>query len=187
MGRIIRWESLIERDAIYLLEYDRAVKSYEEQPNPIFYVLDGKRHRYTPDFRVERNGQYQIVEVKPAKQVVTGKYDDLFREVAWECQSMGCQFVLATDEIIRAEPKLQNIKMLYRYARTPLRQGYQSLIDQFFNAEAVTTIDGLARFFAERGIEDSIQVVYALVYHGFFEIDLNTVISSLTEIGLPDS
>lgn len=187
MRRIIRWESLIERDAIYLLEYDRAVKSYEEQPNPIFYMLEGKRHRYTPDFRVERDDQHQIVEVKPAIKVVTGKYDDLFREVAWECRSMGCQFVLATDEMIRVEPKLQNIKMLYRYARTPLRQGYQPLIDQFFNTETVFNIGGLARFFAKRGVEDSIQVVYALTYHGFFEIDLNTVISPLSEIVLPDS
>ncbi len=40
MGRMIAFESLLERDFIYLLDYDPAVEWFEEQPLTIEYMSD---------------------------------------------------------------------------------------------------------------------------------------------------
>ena len=55
MQRMIAFESLLERDFIYLLDYDAAVTWFEEQPLTIEYQHEGKLRHYTPDFHlVER-------------------------------------------------------------------------------------------------------------------------------------
>ncbi len=50
---LVRYESPLERDFLYFLEYDPQVLSYEMQPMTITMTLsDGQSHRYTPDCRV---------------------------------------------------------------------------------------------------------------------------------------
>lgn len=62
----IWYESLSERDYMYLLEIDPDVLSYSSQPLKIIYTLDNRQRRYTPDFLVERRRQKQIIEIKSA-------------------------------------------------------------------------------------------------------------------------
>ncbi|MCX6056896.1 MAG: TnsA endonuclease N-terminal domain-containing protein [Chloroflexi bacterium] len=71
MGRMIAFESLLERDFIYLLEYDPSVKWFEEQPLSIKYLQEGKQFQYTPDFHLLENGQHVLVECKPQRFVET--------------------------------------------------------------------------------------------------------------------
>ena len=68
MKRVIWWESQLERDYIYLLEFDPDVASYDEQPLRIEYYLNGKKHRYTPDFLVRKGNKRIIVEVKQEEE-----------------------------------------------------------------------------------------------------------------------
>ena len=56
MGRMIAFESLLERDFIYLLDYDVRVEWFEEQPLTIEYQHDGQALHYTPDFHCRRGG-----------------------------------------------------------------------------------------------------------------------------------
>src|SRR5437588_206487 len=72
MGLVVKWESKLERDFIYLLEFDSDVISYREQPIRIIYFLDGKSCRYTPDFLVVRKNKRQIIEVKPKDKIFRG-------------------------------------------------------------------------------------------------------------------
>jgi hypothetical protein len=185
MKRSIYWESLIERDLIFLLEYDPEVTSYEEQPNPVTYMLAGKQRHLTPDFFVERGGPIQLIEVKPEAKME--KYTEIFREVSWECRQAGRgEFVVATEKMIRVEPKLGNIKFLYRYARTPILLRHQRLLHDFFHAKDKVSIRELAEYFILKGIENEVQMVYALVYHGFLEIDLMKPIGAGSLTALPD-
>jgi hypothetical protein len=171
MKRTIYWESLIERDLIFLLEYDPEVTSYEEQPDPVTYMLAGKQRHLTPDFFVERGGPTQLIEVKPEAKMK--KYAEIFREVRWECRQTGRgEFVVATEKMIRVEPKLGNIKFLFRYARTPILMKHQRLLQDFFNLKGEAPIRELAEYFGSEAVENAAQVVYALVYHGFLEINL---------------
>jgi hypothetical protein len=49
MRRMIAFESLLERDFIYLLDYDKDVEWFEEQPLTIEYQHEGKRRHCIPD------------------------------------------------------------------------------------------------------------------------------------------
>ena len=69
MGRMIAFESLLERDFIYLLDYDPAVEWFEEQPLSIEYLHEGKQLHYTPDFHLLEDGQHVLVECKPERFV----------------------------------------------------------------------------------------------------------------------
>ena len=44
----IRWESLLEKDYIKILEFDPCVTSYESQPIKINYYYEGKEREYFP-------------------------------------------------------------------------------------------------------------------------------------------
>ncbi|OUL29652.1 hypothetical protein BV378_05615 [Nostoc sp. RF31YmG] len=116
----IWYESLIERDYMYLLETDPDVLSYESQPLSIFYNFAHRQRRYTPDFLVERRSRKLLIEVKPASKVDSLKNLKLFRIIAPICQEQGWEFVVVTDEMIRVQPQLNNLKLLYKYICKPL-------------------------------------------------------------------
>lgn len=59
MGKMVWWESQLERDYIFHLEFYRSVISYEEQPLKLRYKLDREVHCYTPDFLVVRHSKKQ--------------------------------------------------------------------------------------------------------------------------------
>lgn len=186
MKRSIYWESLIERDLIFLLEYDPEVTSYEEQPDPVTYMLAGKQRHLTPDFFVERGGPTQIIEVKPEAKME--KYTEIFREVRWECRQAGRgEFVVATEKMIRVEPKLGNIKFLFRYARTHILLSHQKLLQNFFHFKGEASIEELIEHFNLEAVENAPQVVYALVYHGFLETNLMKPIGLGSLVTLPRS
>ena len=61
----LAFESILERDVFMLLEFDKNVVSYEEQPLKINYQLKARNTRYTPDVLVTyKNGSKKIFEVK---------------------------------------------------------------------------------------------------------------------------
>ncbi len=71
-GRVAWYESLNERDYMYLLDFDSGVSYWHEQPLKIRFMLGDKIHRYTPDLQVHRDSRKQIVEVKAKDQVESG-------------------------------------------------------------------------------------------------------------------
>ncbi|MBP2640456.1 MAG: TnsA endonuclease [Firmicutes bacterium] len=114
MNKIIHWESMIERDYIFLLETDPDVTYYASQPLKMEYWKDGKKHFYTPDFLVKRNGITQIVEVKPSAKVE--KHRELFQAIALYCEDKGWKFLVVTEAMVRVQPRLENAKILCRYS-----------------------------------------------------------------------
>ena len=83
MQRMIAFESLLERDFIYLLDYDAAVTWFEEQPLTIEYEHEGKLLHYTPDFHlVERWSA-------GARRVQTGPFRQHDRQSAQVCRRAG--------------------------------------------------------------------------------------------------
>jgi len=69
-GRPVAFESHIERDFLYLLEYDRNVVNYYEQPFTINYKQNDRQRRYTPDFLVIRSDKTQVIEIKPYEKYI---------------------------------------------------------------------------------------------------------------------
>ncbi len=183
-GRVAWYEALTERDFMYLLDFDPAVVSWWEQPLQMRYSHDGKTHRYTPDLEVHRTSKKQIVEVKPKDKVESGEWDFLFRTAACICEPEGYEFIVVTDEQIREQPKLNNVKKLWKYARTPVGSREQVLCADYFQQRQVAeiTLGDLQRFFKTK--HAPVQALYALLFWGALDFDLKQPLDSVTLIRL---
>jgi hypothetical protein len=180
-GRIAWYESLLERDYMYLLDFDPDVTYWHEQPLKIRYLLDGKTHFYTPDVDVHRTSKKQIVEVKTQEQIATGKWDVLFRAARSICEEEGYEFLVATDKMIRQQPKLHNVKTLWKYARTHFMPQHQLLCAEFFQKQAAEVeLGDLIAFFKSESV--SAQVVYAMLFWGILDFDLMQPLNQFTSI-----
>ena len=73
MRRMIAFESLIERDFLYLIDYDKEVDWFEEQPLTIEYQYEGEIRHYTPDFHIIEKGREVLIECKPEKFVLSAE------------------------------------------------------------------------------------------------------------------
>ena len=183
MKRAIWWESQIERDYIYLLEFDPDVLFYKEQPFRIRYTYADSQHHYTPDFLVLRkDGRKQLVEVKPEEKMAKDENVLLFHIIFPICQQQGYEFVIVTDKMIRTAPRLENIKFLYRYARTLIHPQHRIQCHEFFNGRTSATLGEIIGFFESE--EVSRRVVYALVYEGFLSIDFLTPLDLSSDVAL---
>lgn len=171
MGTNIWIESILERDLLHHLEYDSNVTSYRAQSVRIFFELDGKRRHYTPDVVCDRRvGPPQIIEVKPKKRL-SPWFLQLYRIITPICEREGFEFVLYTELEIRIQPFLDNIKCLWKYARTPLYPLHQILCYEFFSSRPEASLEQLVEFFVRRQVER--QVVLALLYHKILSTDLS--------------
>lgn len=182
MGKMVWWESQLERDYIFHLELDRAVISYEEQPLKIRYMLDREVHYYTPDFLVVRHGKKQIAEVKDEESANSDDYKLLFRTVAPLFLAEGYEFVVVTEKNIRVQPLLSNIKLLHKYSRTVITYKHQLDTYAYFANSEECVLAELGGFLKSRG--GSIQVVYALIYRGMLSIDLSKPVNSQSTVRL---
>jgi hypothetical protein len=182
MNTIIWWESQIERDYIYLLEIDPNVESYKGQPFKIHYTLRGSCRSYTPDFWVIRPDRQQVIEVKPASKVNDASNIDKWRHIAVWCEEQNMEFMVVTDVMIRQQPKLDNIKLLYKYARTPLTiQNYLEFQKYFISVSSIPLNEACLDL-KKLGIEKSI--LFKLLYFGLIEIDLMQPITANSLIKL---
>src|SRR5713101_7989933 len=81
-GRMVWFESFLERDFIYWLEFEPSVVTFAEQPFTLEYAHLGKTRRYTPDFHVRyatRPERDVLVECKPTTFVETEENQLKFR------------------------------------------------------------------------------------------------------------
>ena len=170
MNGTVWWESTIERDYIYLLEIDPTVKSYKSQPFKLTYLHAGKTRTYTPDFWVIRPRCQQVVEVKPESKVKDSSYLELWRHIIPNCRDMGMEFVVVTDVMIRKQPQLDNIKLLYKYARNPLN--LQQIIEcqRYFTHREPTPLKVVSLELEPKGI--SLNILFKLLYVGVLSTDL---------------
>ncbi len=118
----VPYESTIERDFMYFLEYDARVVSYESQPLFITGTTeDGTPHVYTPDFLVIRTTDRIIVECKPANRVDD---EDIQQQCTlgrqWAASHEDHHFLLVTEQELRAGHRLNNLKILWKYSRFPV-------------------------------------------------------------------
>lgn len=183
-GLVAWYESLLERDEMYLLDFDPLVIFWREQPLKIRYVLNGKTHFYTPDLEVHRTSTKQLVEVKSQDQVDSGKFDGLFRIATSASQDEEYEFVVVTDQTIRQQPRLDNVKKLWKYARTPILPQHQRLCWQFLQGKPFdeVVLGDLIALFKSKGA--GAQVVYSMLFWGVLDFDLNQPLDQFTPVKL---
>lgn len=119
----VQFESSLERDFIYLLEFDTQVKRYLEQPIEIFYKDSfGVYRKYIPDFIITYHDKFrkdEVVEIKYIKDLRENKdkLDLKFKAAREFCKKNNLLFKICTDKDIRDDNALflNNIKFLGRY------------------------------------------------------------------------
>lgn len=167
---MIPWESQLERDYVALVEADPEVTRICSQPFKIEYILDGKKHSYTPDYWVERRKKRNsVVEIKPSEYV--DKFRELYEAVQIECAVKGWDYVVLTEKEIRFQPRLDNAKLLCRYSWNELPEEAALLIGPFLKAGQTRTLGELKSLFRQRGIPGT--MVFTLMYLSAFSFDIN--------------
>ena len=68
-GRFLEYESLLERDWMLLMDFDREVEWICEQPLRLRYVSDGRPVSHVPDLLVWRPGKPELCDVKSQERV----------------------------------------------------------------------------------------------------------------------
>jgi hypothetical protein len=182
MQSLIWYESLNERDYMYLLEIDPDVVSYRSQPLKISYTLNNQLRQYTPDFLVQRCSREQIVEIKPEKKLNQEQNLQLFQAITNLGQSQGWEFVVVTDKMIKKEPLLSNLKLLYRYAQIPLTLQNLMVCHQYFTNQPPIPLLKAHNHLQTQGITRA--MLLKLIFIGFLETDLRNQVIGMSQISL---
>lgn len=184
--KIIRSESRLERDFLYLIEWDYLdVLDIAEQACRIYYLHEGKRRRFTVDFLVKRKHKNQIIEIKYSGQARKLKYLVAFRAARALAKLEGYEFKIYTEITIRRQPRLNNIKLLIYYQRTAIHPQHQVLCQEFFTQRTEASLKELMEFFEANGVEKP--VVYALLRWGVISFDIDAPLIPEARVYLPSS
>lgn len=128
-------ESLLERDWLLALTYDRRVLRLLEQPFSLTYVLDGRERRYTPDVQAvfsERGREWSVVyEVKERADLHANWhfYRPRFKAAVAYCRERGWRFKIVTEKEVRG-PQIANIQFLRRYLDVPVQELHRAVLLQ---------------------------------------------------------
>ena len=117
MGTSVWYNSLLQKDFMYWLEFDPDVLSFATPAVTVDYYSNGKPKSYAPDFQVVRHTKNQIIEVKPKKKVESDEYRHLYQILSDFYEETAWALIVLTESEVQREPLLSNIKLLYRYAR----------------------------------------------------------------------
>lgn len=181
LNRMVAWESLLEKDALLLMELSPGVLSYQEQPEEISY-WDGQAMRgYVPDLRVHLYEETSmLVEVKPAEELERPSVRAKYEQIAQQLQEQGEHFLILTDQEIRKEPQYSNLcQLLYRYNHSPsLLPSAREIGMQLTGREQATIQDCLGLLGAS--------ATYALIAKGLLVADLSLALTPASPVHLPE-
>ena len=164
------FESILERDFFTLLEFDKDVVSYEEQPLKINYQLKARNTRYTPDVLViYKNGSKKIFEVKyqsdiDSDQKLQYKIAVLKEEIA---RKMSLPFETFTDAQIN-QIYFQNCVFLYKNAFISENKAITSkIVEKANELSKPITVKELLELLSESKIEQMQILPY--LWHEIFK------------------
>lgn len=165
-GRSVRYTSTLERDLLFVLEYEQQIIRYQEQPFQVQAVSDDNQaHSYTPDYAIWTQRDRVLVECKPAARLDDAHTQQQIQIGTSWSQENNWQFVVITDVDLRQGERLANLKLLWRYSRLPV--------------EEKTYRDYLARCGEGMSVLELAQeppcvpVVLHMIFHHYLQTDLS--------------
>lgn len=181
IGRMVDWESQLERRACYRFEFSTAVLSFHEQPAPIRFWVGEKYTKYTPDFELcLSNGETWFVEIKP--------YDHLQREdlsqrlsFASECYlTRGHRFIVITDEELIHPVLESNLTHLKYFQTHELSETTIEHAHHWLQQAKDTSLGEMLEYFGDK------VTAYALLCQSHICSDLSVPFSLNSELYLPE-
>jgi hypothetical protein len=187
MQRMVPFKNTLQRDYLYLLDYDPHVLTFGENTPAIPYQHQGQKYQYTPSFLLRFACHLELVACEPTaheEDDVTKRQIDAAQ--AW-CKTAGYMFRILTEQEIRAGYRLNNVKLLTRYARHPISIDARARIYQALAVLPVrVTLGDLTR--AVQPITSGLLVpdILHLVFHHQLAADLDAApLTDLSLIHLP--
>lgn len=182
LGRMVRWKSYLLRDYLYHLEFDGRVLSYDENPLEVRYTRAGQAQSFATDLVVQRQGARELIK--------------LIHDQDLPCPGDGAaqlhiipslppryEFRVVTESEVRQQPHLNNIKMLWRYARTPADvPANQLLCLDFFGGAESARLGELIDFFRGRRLTE--REAFSLIFHGILCADLAAPLTRMSTVRL---
>ena len=174
VDRMVSFESLLERDFIYWLEFEPTVSWFSEQPLTIAYQHDQRTLRYTPDFQVIKQNQIFLVECKPAEFVTRAENQRKFEAAQNWCVQHNWHFQVVTDVDLNQGYRLHNIKRLCQFARYPLMSGLKSRVLTFLEtATRPVTLADVMRAVAPEQPQRLFIPLLTMAFHHEIELALD--------------
>lgn len=116
-GRMVQFESWLERSLLLRLDRDPRVRDYGSQPEVFRFVDgDGNDHTYVPDFIVWRsNGAIEIHEVSTAHHQSREDAQRRMKAAREICQARGWSYLVHDEKNLPHGSELANLLALYVY------------------------------------------------------------------------
>ncbi|WNR43008.1 TnsA endonuclease N-terminal domain-containing protein [Paenibacillus roseipurpureus] len=112
-GEMIHWESFLERNFIRLADFDQQVDEIFYQPVCIRYSLNGKKHKYFPDFKlILKDGRVFIIEVKALRFKNSPKNVIKYEVGRKFCEAQGWNYEVFTEVEINPRHLQTNLSLL---------------------------------------------------------------------------
>lgn len=114
--RFLEYESLLERDWMLLMDFDRRVEWICEQPLRLRYSKDGRPASHVPDLLVWREGAPELCDVKSEERVEDPEFQDQVRAMELACAEAGLGYRVLSEP---DRQSLANVRWLTGYRHEP--------------------------------------------------------------------
>jgi hypothetical protein len=115
-SRFLEYESLLERDWMLLLDFDREVDGICEQPLSLSYVRDGRAARHIPDLLVWRGGAAELCDVKSVERLADPLFVAQVRATSLACAEAGIGYRVLSEP---DRQLLANVRWLAGFRERP--------------------------------------------------------------------
>ena len=172
MGRLVGYESLLERDRLWLADFDPTVSGIASQP----FWMSGRDgsvlRRHVPDFMLKTDSGFVVVDVKPAKMLADTEVAAALGWAGRVCAARGWKFEIWSG----ADPVLlRNVRFLAAGRRTELID--TDALDKVANA--LRSGMSVAEAEAASGVEPPIArgALLSLLWRGLWTTNLTRPLS----------
>lgn len=182
MGTIVEFHTALQRDFIYLLDYNRAVVVYQTHPFEM-QLPSGQLH--IPDFWVEyEDGSnyiidcvYELNETRRAKE--------LRRDIAEYCRERHIEYRIVTNDELWSDYLLMNLKSLFACRMYLEDESLKQLAETILEAGQEITAGELLDLASSAGLSAGLLSLKTLAWNETIDMDLRTgEISRLTSVRL---
>lgn len=175
MGRLVGFESWVERDHLVALDFDASVVEIVSQPFWLYWTpVGGKRRRHAPDFLVRRADGAVMVLDSRSGQLIGERDREAFAVTGRACTAVGWRYAV-WDRLDGAVVANQRWLAGYRHPRCFDEHVAARLLEVFNRPRAL--MDGAELVGDPLGV---LPVLYHLLWKQLLVADLAVVLSHRT-------
>lgn len=175
----VLWKSQLVRDYLYLLEYNQDVLTYENCALEVHYTHAGESYILAPDLRVCRRDSLQLIKLISGRDETDSSGAVHLPAALSRVEDYDLRIL--TESEVRQQPFLNNVKLLWRYARVPVEGPQLQLICRnFFMSGGRVPLCELIEFFTHRHLSEA--EVFALIFRRILSVDMTTPLTRLSPV-----